>query len=397
MGNCCAARSSKKRHGNSQSPTSPNKNRKSTSSSRKISKVESEISSQASTVPVIPKDIEDLRLMAGYGHVHIFTYNELYTATKGFRPDLVIGEGGFGFVYKGVIDESVRPGFPETHVAVKELNTDSLQGDKEWMTEVSFLGQVTHRNLVKLVGYCCENEHRLLVYEYMASGSLDKHLFSRMFPAPQWSTRMRIALDAARGIAFLHAAERPLIYRDLKTSNILLDEEFNAKISDFGLAKEGPTGEKTHVSTRVMGTYGYCSPEYLNTGHLSTRSDVYSFGVLLLEILIGRRALDKSRPEREQNLVDWGRPLLIRPAKLVRVIDPRLEGQFSRSCAEMLGKLTYDCLDCNPKARPTMDQVVQTLETIVNSGKDDIQIGESNHPVTTYEFKDESGDASSKR
>ncbi|KAF3325603.1 Protein kinase APK1B [Carex littledalei] len=347
-----------------------NKSRKSTSSSKRMSKVESEISSQSGTIPFMPKDIEDFRLMSGYGHIQIFTYNELSTATKGFRPDLVIGEGGFGFVYKGVIDELVRPGFPETHVAVKELNCDSLQGDKEWLTEVNFLGQFKHKNLVKLVGYCCENEHRLLVYEYMASGSLDKHLFSRMYPAPQWSTRMKIALDAARGIAFLHAAERPLIYRDLKTSNILLDEEFNAKISDFGLAKEGPTGEKSHVSTRVMGTYGYAAPEYLNAGHLSTRSDVYGFGVLLIEILIGRRALDKARPEREQNLVDWGRPLLIRPSRLVKVIDPRLEAQFSTTCAEMVGKLTYDCLNQNPKARPTMAQVVQTLQTIVNSCKD---------------------------
>lgn len=133
------------------------------------------------------------------------------------------------------------------------------------------------------------------------------------------------------------------------------------------------------------------------TGHLSTRSDVYGFGVLLIEILIGRRALDKGRPEREQNLVEWGRPLLIRPGRLVKVIDPRLEGQFSRSCAEMVGKLTYDCLNHNPKARPTMDQVVQTLETIVNSCKDEIQMEVSNHSVTVYEFKDEDGDIPSER
>ncbi|KAJ3696283.1 hypothetical protein LUZ60_001660 [Juncus effusus] len=373
MGNCCAARFiSNKQVTASQSNSPVEQKRKSTSSSsRKISRVESEISSQVVSIPVFPKDIDDFRLMAGYGHVQIFTYDELTAATKGFRPDLVIGEGGFGFVYKGVIDESVRPGFARTEVAVKELNQDSLQGDKEWLTEVNFLGQLSHENLVKLVGYCCEKEHRLLVYEYMHSGSLDKHLFSRMSASPPWSARLKIALDTARGIAFLHGLERPLIYRDLKTSNILLDEDFNAKISDFGLAKEGPTGEKSHISTKVMGTYGYAAPEYLMTGHLSPRSDVYGFGVLLLEMLVGRRALDKTRPIREQNLVEWARPLLIRPNKLLKVIDPRMEGRYSRLSAERVAKLTYDCLSSNAKGRPTMNQVVEILEDLVNSCRDD--------------------------
>nr|XP_027191960.1 probable serine/threonine-protein kinase PBL17 isoform X3 [Cicer arietinum] len=211
-------------------------------------------------------NIKELREGAGYSNVDIFTYQELRLATKHFRPDFILGEGGFGVVYKGVIDDSVRTGYKSTEVAIKELNREGFQGDREWLTEVNYLGQFSHPNLVKLIGYCCEDEHRLLVYEFMASGSLEKHLFRRAGSTLNWSKRMKIALHAARGLAFLHGAERPIIYRDFKTSNILLDADFNAKLSDFGLAKDGPMGDQTHVSTRVMGTYGYAAPEYVMTG-----------------------------------------------------------------------------------------------------------------------------------
>lgn len=174
---------------------------------------------------------------------------------------------------------------------------------------------------------------------------------------------MNIALDAAKGLAFLHGAERPIIYRDFKTSNILLDSEFNAKLSDFGLAKEGPMGDQTHVSTRVMGTYGYAAPEYIMTGHLTARSDVYGFGVVLLEILVGKRALDKRRPNQEHNLVEWARPLLIRSTKLLWIIDPKMQGQYSTETASKIGSLAYRCLSENPKSRPTMSEVVKSLET----------------------------------
>ncbi|MBA0728682.1 hypothetical protein Golax_001562, partial [Gossypium laxum] len=289
----------------------------------------SPITKTPSFIALTAKDVKDLRQNPGYSNVDIFSYQEMRLATKQFRPDYILGDGGFGVVYKGVIDENVRPAYKSTAVAVKELNPDGFQGDREWLAEVNYLGQLSHPNLVKLIGYCCEDEHRLLVYEYMASGSLEKHLFRRVGCSLTWSKRMKIALDAAKGLAFLHDAERPIIYRDFKTSNILLDEEdgkstiealvlgvglyfasstkkdFNAKLSDFGLAKEGPMGDKTHVSTRVMGTYGYAAPEYVMTGHLTARSDVYGFGVVLLEMLLGRRAMDKSRPSREHNLVEW--------------------------------------------------------------------------------------------
>uniref|UniRef100_A0ACD5ZF29 Uncharacterized protein n=1 Tax=Avena sativa TaxID=4498 RepID=A0ACD5ZF29_AVESA len=318
-----------------------------------------------SSVLAPPKDVEDLQT-EGYGNVNIFTYNELRASTKNFRPDQILGEGGFGVVYKGVIDENVRAGFPSTQVAVKELNPEGFQGDKEWLAEVNYLGQLSHPNLVELIGYCCEGSHRLLVYEYMACGSLEKHLFRRVCLNMPWSTRMKIALGAARGLEYLHGAERSIIYRDFKTSNILLDADYNAKLSDFGLARTGPSGDQTHVSTRVMGTYGYAAPEYVMTGHLTARSDVYGFGVVLLEMIIGRRAVDKSRPSREHNLVEWARPLLVHNRKLFRIIDPRMEGQYSTKAAIEVASLAYRCLSQNPKGRPTMSQVVETFEAVQN-------------------------------
>ncbi|GMI74233.1 PBS1-LIKE 17 [Hibiscus trionum] len=312
------------------------------------------------------KDVEDLRQNPGYSNVCIFTYVETRLATEEFRPDHIVGEGGFGVVYKGLIDENVRPGFPSTAVAVKDLNPHGFQGDREWLAEVNYLGQFSHPNLAKLIGYCCEDDHRLLVYEYMSSGSLEKHLFRRSGCSLTWSKRMKIALGAAKGLAFLHGAERPVIYRDFKTSNILLDEDFNAKLSDFGLAKDGPMGDQTHVSTRVMGTHGYAAPEYVLTGHLTARSDVYGFGVVLLEMLIGRRVMDKPVIDkglgRELNLVEWARPLLNHNKKLLKILDPKIEGQYSPRAAMKVAYLAYLCLSENPKGRPLMSQVVQYLK-----------------------------------
>ncbi|XP_010913798.1 probable serine/threonine-protein kinase PBL17 [Elaeis guineensis] len=361
----------------------------------KICKPASDVKGAASMLAP-PKDVEDLRLIGGYENVNVFSYNELRAATKNFRPDQILGEGGFGIVYKGVIDENVRPGFKSTYVAVKELNPEGFQGDKEWLAEVNYLGQLSHPNLVKLIGYCCENEHRLLVYEYMACGSLERHLFRRIALTMPWSTRVKIALDVARGLAFLHGLERPIIYRDFKTSNILLDADYNAKLSDFGLAKEGPMGDQTHVSTRVMGTYGYAAPEYVMTGHLTARSDVYGFGVVLLEMLIGRKAMDKSRPSREHNLVEWARPLLIHNRKLLKIIDPRMEGQYSTKVAAEVAGLAYRCLSQNPKGRPIMSQVVETLEGIQDlpESMEDMLLQSCGSAVTLYEVPKETVDNS---
>ncbi|XP_050377174.1 serine/threonine-protein kinase RIPK isoform X2 [Argentina anserina] len=324
---------------------------------------------------------EDLSISLAGSNLHVFTLGELKVITQSFSSSNFIGEGGFGPVHKGFIDDKLRPSLAAQPVAVKLLDLDGSQGHREWLTEVMFLGQLRHAHLVKLIGYCCEDEHRLLVYEYMPRGSLENQLFRRYSASLPWSTRMKIALGAAKGLAFLHEAEKPVIYRDFKASNILLDSDYTPKLSDFGLAKDGPEGDDTHVSTRVMGTQGYAAPEYIMTGHLTAMSDVYSFGVVLLELLTGRRSVEKSRPHREQNLVEWARPMLNEKRKLSRIMDPRLEGQYSEMGARKAAALAYQCLSHRPKQRPKMCDVVKTLEPLKDF--DDIPIGPFVYTVPT--------------
>ncbi|KVH90841.1 Protein kinase, ATP binding site-containing protein [Cynara cardunculus var. scolymus] len=263
-----------------------------------------------------------------------FTLNELKAATKNFRPDSLLGEGGFGQVFKGWIDETtfapVRPGTGLV-VAVKVLKSESHQGHKEW--------------LVKGV-------------EPMA-----------------WATRMSIAIDVAHGLSFLHSKEPSIIYRDLKASNILLDSEFTARLSDFGLARNGPVGDNTHVSTRVVGTSGYAAPEYVATGHLTRKNDVYSFGVVLLELLSGRRAIaDERAGGVEETLVEWVKPFLIDKRGVFRIMDTRLGGRYSKKGAQAVAELALKCLNNDPKHRPAMTEVVESLEQITNTPKNVPQI-----------------------
>lgn len=296
-----------------------------------------------------------------------FTLNDLKNATKNFSSNSYLGEGGFGCVFKGWIDENsfcpTRPGVGIV-VAIKKLKRESFQGHKEWLTEVTYLGQLRHVNLVKLIGYCSESDNKLLVYEYMQRGSLENHLFRRGVQPISWVMRVNIAIDVARGLSFLHSLETPVIYRDLKASNVLLDSDFHAKLSDFGLARNGPTGDKTHVSTRVVGTRGYAAPEYIATGHLSVKSDMYSFGVVLLELLAGRRALDEERCAAEESLVDWAKPFLNERGKILRIMDTRLEGQYAKKEAQALAALAVQCLHTDPKNRPSMTEVLATLEQL---------------------------------
>ncbi|XP_074560764.1 putative serine/threonine-protein kinase PBL3 [Curcuma longa] len=296
-----------------------------------------------------------------------FTFNELRNATRNFRLDNLLGEGGFGYVYKGWIDEQTysasKPGCGMV-VAVKKLKPQSFQGHKEWLTEVDYLGQLHHPNLVKLIGYCSEGDNKLLVYEFMSKGSLENHLFRRGARPLPWATRIKVAIGAARGLTFLHDAESQVIYRDFKASNILLDSEFNVKLSDFGLAKAGPTGDKTHVSTQVIGTRGYAAPEYIATGRLSVKADVYSFGVVLLELLSGRRAINESKMGIEQNLVDWAKPCLGDKRKLYRIMDTRLEGQYLKKGAHAVSMLALQCISHDAKLRPRMSDVLALLEQL---------------------------------
>ncbi|XP_021720456.1 serine/threonine-protein kinase RIPK-like [Chenopodium quinoa] len=299
-------------------------------------------------------------------NLHVFSHDELRLITNNFSLSNFLGEGGFGAVYKGFLHDNLRPGLEAQAVAVKVLDLEGTQGHKEWLAEVIYLGQLRDPNLVKLIGYSCEKEQRLLVYEYMARGNLDKQLFSRRSIPLPWLTRIKIALDTAKGLAFLHELNTPVIFRDFKAANILLDADYTAKLSDFGFARDGPDEDKTHVSTKnIVGTKGYAAPEYIMTGHLTTMSDVYSYGVVLLELLTGRRCMDKKRPKKEQSLVDWGRPLLKDPRKIEGIMDPRLDGQYSIEGSKIAALLAYQCLNKHPKTRPKMSVVIKVLEPLL--------------------------------
>lgn len=323
----------------------------------------------SASVPPSPRSPRSQTEILQSGNLKPFSFNVLKMATRNFRPDSVLGEGGFGSVFKGWIDEqtltAAKPG-TGTVIAVKRLNQEGLQGHQEWLAEINYLGQLNHPNLVKLIGYCLEDDHRLLVYEFMPRGSLENHLFRRSsyFQPLSWNLRIKVALGAAKGLAYLHSPEAKVIYRDFKSSNILIDSHYNAKLSDFGLAKDGPVDGKSHVSTRVMGTYGYAAPEYMATGHLTARSDIYSFGVVLLEILTGRRCIDKNRPSGEQILVEFAKPYLTSKRRILHIMDPRLSGQYSPTVAMRAAILAMKCLLKEPKHRPSADEVVKSLEQL---------------------------------
>ncbi|KAM0887378.1 hypothetical protein ACQ4PT_029039 [Festuca glaucescens] len=310
-------------------------------------------------------------LSNGSQHRHIaaqtFTFRELAAATNNFRADCLLGEGGFGRVYKGYL-ESVNQ-----VVAIKQLDRDGLQGNREFLVEVLMLSLLHHPNLVNLIGYCADGDQRLLVYEYMPLGSLEDHLHD---PSPDkpwldWNTRMKIAAGAAKGLEHLHdKTNPPVIYRDLKCSNILLGEGYHPKLSDFGLAKLGPVGDKTHVSTRVMGTYGYCAPEYAMTGQLTLKSDVYSYGVVLLEIITGRRAIDNTRAAGEQNLVAWARPLFKDRRKFPQMADPALEGRYPSRVLYQALAVAAMCVQEQPTMRPVIGDVVTALSYLASQTYD---------------------------
>ncbi|XP_042009798.1 probable serine/threonine-protein kinase PBL21 [Salvia splendens] len=294
-----------------------------------------------------------------------FTLKELTAATQNFKDANMIGEGGFGNVYKGRLECG-------TVVAVKQLNLEGLQGHQEFVVEVLMLSLLHHPNLVNLIGYCTHAQQRLLVYEFMPRGSLENHLFDlEPDQGPlSWETRLKIAVGAARGLEYLHCqANPPVIYRDLKSSNMLLDNAFNVKLSDFGLAKLGPVGDNTHVSTRVMGTYGYCAPEYAMSGKLTLKSDIYSFGVVLLELVTGRKAMDFSKKPGEQNLVVWSRPYLKDPKRFIEMVDPLLEGRYSAKSVQHAIVVTAMCLQEQANNRPSIVDIVSALEYLQGSEK----------------------------
>ncbi|XP_042476805.1 serine/threonine-protein kinase PBS1-like [Macadamia integrifolia] len=294
---------------------------------------------------------------------HTFTFRELAAATKNFRPESLLGEGGFGRVYKGLLESTGQV------VAVKQLDRNGLQGNREFLVEVLMLSLLHHPNLVNLIGYCADGEQRLLVYEFMPLGSLEDHLHD-LPPDKEpldWNKRMKIAAGAAKGLEYLHdKANPPVIYRDFKSSNILLDEGFQPKLSDFGLAKLGPVGDKSHVSTRVMGTYGYCAPEYAMTGQLTVKSDVYSFGVVFLELITGRKAIDSTRAHGEQNLIAWARPLFNDRRKLSKLVDPQLQGRYPMRGLYQALAVASMCIQEQAATRPLIGDVVTALSYLAS-------------------------------
>ncbi|KHG23255.1 hypothetical protein F383_07036 [Gossypium arboreum] len=293
-------------------------------------------------------------------NLRVFTVSELKSATKNFSRSFMLGEGGFGCVYKGSLKS---PEDPSEKIEVA--------GHKEWVTEVNVLGVVEHANLVKLVGYCAEDDERgiqrLLIYEYMPNRSVENHLSVRSETTLSWAMRLKIAQDAARGLAYLHEGmEFQIIFRDFKSSNILLDEQWNAKLSDFGLARLGPSEGLTHISTAVVGTMGYAAPEYIQTGRLTSKIDVWSYGVFLYELITGRRPFDKNRPKNEQRLLEWVKPYLS-DRKFQLILDPRLKGKYQLKSAQRLVVVANRCLVRNPKSRPKMSEVLEMVNRIVEA------------------------------
>lgn len=294
------------------------------------------------------------------GTAKIFSIMDIERATKNFHASRVIGEGGFGIVYSGILDDG-------TKVAVKVLKRDDRQGSREFLAEVEMLSRLHHRNLVRLIGICTEAHSRCLVYELVPNGSVDSHLHGVDKEASplDWCARMKIALGAARGLAYLHEDSSPrVIHRDYKSSNILLEHDFTAKVSDFGLARTALDERSKHISTHVMGTFGYLAPEYAMTGHLLVKSDVYSYGVVLLELLTGRKPVDLSQPPGQENLVAWARPLLTTKEGLETIIDPALKPTASYDSVAKFAAIASMCVQPEVSHRPFMGEVVQALKLV---------------------------------
>ncbi|KAK2645677.1 hypothetical protein Ddye_020872 [Dipteronia dyeriana] len=305
-----------------------------------------------------------------------FSYEELARATDGFSEANLLGQGGFGYVHRGVLPNGKE-------VAVKQLKAGSGQGEREFQAEVEIISRVHHKHLVSLVGYCIAGVQRMLVYEFVPNNTMEFHLHGKEQPTMDWPTRLRIALGSAKGLAYLHEDCHPkIIHRDIKAANILLDFKFEAKVADFGLAKIS-SDVNTHVSTRVMGTFGYLAPEYAATGKLTDKSDVFSFGVMLLELITGRRPVDSTHTFMEDSLVDWARPQLNRALEdgnFDGLIDSKLQNDYNHNEMARMVACAAACVRHSARRRPRMSQIVRALEGDVSLSdlNEGIRPGQSN-------------------
>ncbi|KAL2331150.1 hypothetical protein Fmac_018731 [Flemingia macrophylla] len=320
---------------------------------------------------------QDPEIDEGIHNVKIYTYKELRNATEDFSPVNKIGEGGFGSVYKGRLKDGKV-------AAIKVLSAESRQGVKEFLTEINVISEIEHENLVKLYGCCVENNNRILVYNYLENNSLSQTLLGGGHSSIyfDWRTRCKICVGVARGLAYLHEEVRPpIVHRDIKASNILLDKDLTPKISDFGLAKLIPAN-MTHVSTRVAGTIGYLAPEYAIGGKLTRKADIYSFGVLLVEIVSGRSNTNSRLPIEEQFLLERTWELYERK-ELVGLVDMSLNGEFDAEQACKFLKIGLLCTQESPKLRPSMSSVVKML-----TGKKDVDDSQITKPALISDFMD---------
>ncbi|XP_042437638.1 PTI1-like tyrosine-protein kinase 2 isoform X1 [Zingiber officinale] len=298
--------------------------------------------------------------------VPVLSFEELKEKTDNFGSKALVGEGSYGRVYFATLEDGKQ-------VAVKKLDSSSEDNSSEFLMQVSMVSRLKHENFVEMLGYCVEENMRLLVYEFATMGSLHDVLHGRKGvqgaqpgPALDWAQRVRIAVDAAKGLEYLHEKVQPsIIHRDIRSSNFLLFEDFRAKIADFNLSNQAPDMAARLHSTRVLGTFGYHAPEYAMTGQLTQKSDVYSFGVVLLELLTGRKPVDHTMPRGQQSLVTWATPRLSED-KVKQCVDPKLKGDYPPKGVAKLAAVAALCVQYEAEFRPNMSIVVKALSPLLN-------------------------------